>query len=99
MILESTFKTILARLRDAVCALGFLISLAALPAFGQQIHQLSYNGSSWTDQNLPNGDIPQWGMSAFFTTPNDQFHVFYSGAASGDLLQLFYNGSNWADWT
>ncbi len=96
MILEATFKTTLARLRDAVCALGFFVSLAVLPAFGQQIHQLSYNGSNWTDQNL-NGGLAQSAISAFFTTPNDQFHVFYSGPADGDLQQLFYNGSNWSD--
>jgi Fungal fucose-specific lectin len=96
MILEVTFKTTTTCLRYTVCVLGFLISLTALPALAQQqIHQLSYNGSTWTDQNL-NGTGPQLPMSAFFTTPNDQFHVFYI-PYTGQLSQLFYNGSNWSD--
>ena len=85
------------RLRNAVCAFGLLVSLAAMPAFGQQIHQLSYNGSTWADQNLNGAAAEPWAISSFFTTPNDQFHVFYGAAASGDLHQLFYNGSSWAD--
>ena len=97
MIRKATFKDTLSCLRYAVCAFGLLISLAALPAFGQQIHQLSYNGSNWADQNLNSAAAQQWAISAFFTTPNDQFHVFYGSLDSADLHQLFYNGSNWAD--
>jgi hypothetical protein len=51
-MIQSSYKDIVNGLRHAVCAFGLLISLAALPAYGQQVHQLSYNGSSWTDQNL-----------------------------------------------
>lgn len=97
MIRKSTYKDNLSRLRHVVCAFGLLISLAALPAFGQQIHQLSYNGSNWADQNLNGAAAQQWAISAFFTTPNDQFHVFYGGLDSADLQQLFYNGSNWSN--
>ena len=93
---QTIFKDTLHRLRQAVCEFGLLLSLAALPAYGQQIHQLSYNGSNWTDQNL-NSTVAQWGISAFFTTPNDQIHVFYGANDNSDLHQLFYNGSNWAD--
>jgi hypothetical protein len=85
------------RLHHAVCAFGLLVSLAALPAFGQQIHQLSYNGSTWADQNLNGALAEQHSISSFFTTPNDQFHVFYGALESADLHQLFYNGSSWAD--
>jgi len=46
-------KTTRTRLRHAVCALGLLLSLAALPAYGQHVHQLSYNGSAWVDEQLP----------------------------------------------
>src|ERR1035438_8611073 len=97
MIRETILKDTLSRLRRAVCAFGFLIALAALPALGQQIHQLSYNGSTWADQNLNGALAQQWAISAFYTTPNDQFHVFYGGLDSADLQQLFYNGSNWAN--
>jgi hypothetical protein len=97
MIRETILKDTLSRLRRAVCTFGFLISLAALPAFGQQIHQLSYNGSNWADQNLNGAAAQQWAILPFFTTPNDQFHVFYGGLDSADLQQLFYNGSNWTN--
>jgi len=97
MTINTNCKNTLNRLRHAVCAFGLLISLAALPAFGQQIHQLSYNGSSWSDQNLGGAPAQGWAISAFFTTPNDQLHVFYGDHASKDIHQLFYNGSNWAD--
>jgi hypothetical protein len=97
MIRKSTIANNLKRLRHATCVLGLLISFFALPAFGQQIHQLSYNGSKWADQNLNGALAQQWAISAFFTTPNDQLHVFYGSLDSADLHQLFYNGSNWAD--
>jgi hypothetical protein len=85
------------RLYFRICILSILISLAALPTYGQQIHQLSYNGSNWADQNLNGAPAERWAISAFFTTPNDQLHVFYAALESDDLHQLFYNGSNWAD--
>ena len=97
MIYRNIRKEAFKRLRQSVCAFGLLVSFAALPAFGQQIHQLSYNGSNWADQNLNGAAAQQWTISAFFTTPNDQFHVFYGSLDSADLHQLFYNGSNWAD--
>jgi hypothetical protein len=97
MIRQTTLKNTLSRLHHAVCAFGFLIALAALPALGQQIHQLSYNGSTWTDQDLNGALAQQWAISAFYTTPNDQFHVFYGGLDSADLQQLFYNGSSWSN--
>jgi len=95
MIRKTTYKDNLKR--HAVCALGLLISLATLPAYAQQIHQLSYNGSNWTDQNLNGAPADQWAISAFFTTPNDQMHVFYGAVDTADLHQLFYNGISWAD--
>ena len=97
MIRRTTYKDNLNRLRHAVCAFGLLISLATLPAYAQQIHQLSYNGSSWTDQNLNGAPAVQWAISAFVTTPNDQMHVFYGAVDTSDLHQLFYNGISWAD--
>ena len=97
MIRKTADQSTLNCLRNAICVFGLLLSVAALPALGQQIHQLSYNGSKWADQNLNGAAAQQWGISAFFTTPNDQSHVFYGGLDSADLQQLFYNGSNWTN--
>ena len=92
-------QDILHRLRLAACAFGLLLSLAALPAYGQYVHQLSYNGSNWMDQNL-NG-VPANGyteIAAFLTTPNDQAHVYYvSSLDTSHVHQLFYNGVSWSD--
>ena len=84
-------------LHFSICLIGVCLLIFALPVFGQQIHQLSYNGSTWADQNLNGAAAEPWAISSFFTTPNDQFHVFYGAAESADLHQLFYNGSSWAD--
>ena len=99
MIRKTTYKDNLNRLRHAVCAFGLLISLAAVPAYGQYVHQLSYNGSNWMDQNL-NGVSSQWysGIDGFVTTPNDQTHVYYlSSLDTCHVHQLFYNGVSWSD--
>ena len=53
MIPKNTFKDTLTRLHQAACAFCLLISLAALPAYGQQqVHQLLYDNNNWTDENL-----------------------------------------------
>jgi hypothetical protein len=87
------------RLSFGLCILSILISVAVLPAYGQYVHQLSYNGSSWMDQNL-NGVPSQayTGIDAFVTTPNDQTHVYYlSTLDTCHVHQLFYNGVSWSD--
>jgi hypothetical protein len=97
MIRKTTYKDNLNRLRHAVCAFGLLISLAALPAFGQQIHQLSYNNSNWADQNLLGAQTdPNTGIAAFVTTPNDGPHSYYL-ASNDHVHQLFFNGVSWSD--
>jgi len=97
MIRKTSYKDTLNRLRHAVCAFGLLISLAALPAFGQQVHQLSYNNSNWADQNLFGAQTdPNTGIAAFVTTPNDTPHTYYL-ASNDDVHQLFYNGVSWSD--
>jgi len=98
MIRKTTYKDHLNRLRHAVCAFGLLISVAAVPAYGQYVHQLSYNGSNWMDQNLNGVPGQQSGMDAFVTTPNDQTHVYYlSTLDTCHVHQLFYNGVSWSD--
>src|ERR1700727_1164162 len=89
----------LARLRSAVCVFVLPLLLAALPAYGQYIHQLSYNGSNWMDQNL-NGALagPYTGIASFLTTPNDQTHVYYiDNNGYYHVHQLFFNGTSWSD--
>ena len=54
------------RMIQSVCALWLLLSLAALPAYGQHVHQLSYNGSTWVDQQLP-------GAQTYVFTPSLPF--------------------------
>jgi hypothetical protein len=90
-------KDTLHRLRRAACAFGLLISLAGLPAYGQQIHQLSYNNASWMDQNLFGAQTdPHTGIAAFVTTPNNGPHTYYL-ANNDHVRQLFYNGVSWSD--
>ncbi len=97
MIRKTTYKDTLNRLRHAVCAFGLLLSLAALPAFGQTIHQFSYNNSSWVDQDLFGAVTnAQTGVAAFVTTPNDGPHAFYL-ASDDHVHQLFNNGTSWSD--
>jgi hypothetical protein len=99
MICKTSCKDALNRLRRAVRAFGLLLSLAALPAFGQQVFQLSFDGSNWTNQNLGSYvDASYSGMGAFVTTPNNQRHVYYPAPGNFDHVhQLFFNGVGWSD--
>ncbi|MFZ0362132.1 MAG: hypothetical protein WCB56_09475, partial [Terriglobales bacterium] len=95
---KSSNQGIANRLHHAVCVSALLIMLAALPAYGQQqVHQLLYDNSNWTDQNL-NGSqsISNGPVAAFLTTPNDQPHVYFL-ATNGHVHQHFYNGVSWSD--
>ena len=73
-----------ASLRVSISLLG-LLSLFAMPANAQHVHQLLYNNYNWTDQNLLGEQvlgIPPYpiGNAAFTTTPNNQVHVYYVGS-------------------
>jgi hypothetical protein len=77
------------------------VALLCVPLFGQHIHQLFYNNADWTDSDLTSlagGPVvyPQ-GVAAFYTTPLDQFHVYYASNGDFHVHQLFYNGNAWAD--
>jgi hypothetical protein len=80
--------------------LGVMIFLSALPGFGPQVHELSYNNSFWMDESL-NGSAAgtaRLPMAAFRTTPKDQTHVYYvSAGQTPHIHQLFFNGSSWTD--
>ena len=86
-------------IHPAICLIGVLLAFFAAYAHSQQIHQISFNGSSWMDQNL-NGALASGftGIAAFQTTPNQQTHVYYvDNSANYDVHQLFYNGTSWSD--
>src|ERR1019366_9699944 len=86
------------RLSFGLCILSILISLAALPAFGQHVHQLSYNGSKWVDQSLGGAQTYVFSrIASILTTPNNQEHVYYFAGYPYHVHQLFYNGTNWSD--
>jgi hypothetical protein len=86
------------RLFFGLCILSAMLSLAALPAFGQHVHQLSYNGSTWVDQSLGGGQAYVFSqIAAILTTPNNQEHVYYFAGNPYHVHQLFYNGTNWSD--
>jgi hypothetical protein len=94
----TTSKDTRNRLRHVVCAIGLLLSVAGLPAYGQYVHQLSYNGSNWMDQNLNGVQANAYTeIEAFVTTPNDQTHVYYLSTPDYHVHQLFYNGVSWSD--
>jgi hypothetical protein len=85
---------------QAVCVFAILVSLVSRHAYGQQVHQLSYNNSNWADQNLNGATMNQFSanVAAFLTTPNNQSHVYYlSTGGSAHVHQLFFNGTSWAD--
>src|SRR5258708_36735052 len=81
----------------SICLIGVFLLIFALRAHGQQVHQLSYNGSSWMDQNLNGAPAsPYTGIASFLTTPNDQTHVYYiDHGANYDVEQLFLHGVSW----
>ena len=64
------------RLSFGLCILSTLLSFAALPAYGQRVHQLSYNGSTWVDQSLGGAQTYVFSrIASILTTPNNQEHV------------------------
>ena len=98
MICETLDKDVMARLRTATCVIAISIFLALVPAFGQHVHQLSYNGSAWADQNLGGGQAYVFSqIASILTTPNDQEHVYYFAGPPWHIHQLFFNGTNWSD--
>ena len=86
-----------------VCALLVLATLA-VPAFSQagHVHELYYNNSNWTDTDLTaltgGASATFFGaITAFYTVPNGQLHVYYVDAGSQHVHQLYYNNSTWSD--
>jgi hypothetical protein len=78
---NSSRKTMKGSLHFWICLIC-LLSLFAIRANAQHVHQLLYNNYNWTDQSLagsPVLDIEPYpiGNAAFTTTPNNQVHVYY----------------------
>jgi hypothetical protein len=79
----------------------FLMMFAALPARAEHIHHLYFNNVKWVDQDLTQmtgGALvaSESSVAAFYTTPNHQFHVYYSSATK-HIHQLYFNGSSWVE--
>lgn len=94
------YQKSVSRLFFAILGIGLWLAITGMPAHAQYIHQLSYNGSNWTDENLNGSLVGITGVAAFATTPNDQSHVYYLtpwGLEQGHVHQLFYNGASWSD--
>src|SRR5436305_15216781 len=67
-----------AKLLLPISVIGIMLMIFALNAHGQQVHQLNYNNSNWSDQNLFGAGTDQKsGIAGFPTTPNDGQHVYY----------------------
>lgn len=84
----------------AVCMMFGMAAL--LPAYAEHVHQLYYNNSQWVDQDLTaltGGGIaaPYGAIAAFYTTPNQQLHVYYVDVNLNHVHQLYYNNTNWSD--
>ena len=99
MFCHSTHRAKEPGLPLTLCLVGLFLFIFALRAHGQQVHQLSFDGSSWMDQDL-NGAVaaPYTGIASFLTTPNDQTHVYYvDNTGDYHVHQLFFNGVSWSD--
>jgi len=79
------------------------LALGGVPAFGQHIHELYYNNAFWADTDLTSltgGPVVyQQPITAFYTVPNDQLHVYYVSNNNLDfhVHQLYFDGSSWSD--
>jgi hypothetical protein len=96
-------NTILTSIQSWLLWIVIGCALLAVPSFAQHLHQLYYDNANWTDSDLTaltGGPVlyPQ-SIAAFYTTPNDQLHVYYASNVDLDfhVHQLFYNGSSWSD--
>ena len=68
------------------------------------VHELNYNNAGWSDLDLTASAVGGVGagfytpgLVAFSTPGNNQFHVYFLDDVSGDLNQLYFNGTEWSD--
>ena len=99
LLLAAVRRALRIALRVVPIALFFL-QFSQLPAFADHLHHLWYNNSNWQDQDLTaltGGAISYGaGVTAFYTTPNQELHVYYCDT-SGYIHQLYYNNTTWSD--
>ena len=71
--------------------LALILVLFAAPVFGQSIHQLNYDNEVWADSNVTelSAGVSASTMTAFYTTPNDELHVFYSASSNNHIHQMY----------
>ncbi|MGO9648927.1 MAG: hypothetical protein ACLPOO_12825 [Terriglobales bacterium] len=85
------------------CLLILLFThVAAYAQLVDHVHHLWYNNSTWQDQDLTalTGGPDAYsvdGVTAFYTTPNQQLHVYYIDYYANHVHQLYYNNSSWSD--
>lgn len=83
----------------ATCLLFLLV---ANLAYADHVHHLYYNNIQWVDTDLTtatNGGLATsfGAITAFYTTPNKQLHVYYIDSSAQHVHQLYYNGTTWSD--
>lgn len=98
--LQRNLRSILAMRLLASCLMFVLMS--QMPARADHVHHLYYNNLNWTDQDLTaatgGGIATSFGaITAVYTTPNDQLHVYYVDTNTKHVHQLYFNGTNWSD--
>jgi hypothetical protein len=106
MFSNNSGKVMRASLQALIYLFG-IISLFAIPASAQHVHQLLYNNYNWSDQNLagePVLDVDPLPIdnAAFTTTPNNQLHVYYIGSDNHihqrtQSQMRFFGLSRWVD--
>ena len=71
--------------------LALILVLFAAPVSGQSIHQLNYDNEVWADSNVTelSAGVSASTMTAFYTTPNDELHVFYSASSNNHIHQMY----------
>lgn len=84
----------------AACVAAIVI--CGLPVHAEHVHHLYYNNVQWIDQDLTTltggGKPASFGaVTALYTMPNHQFHVYYTDGNSQHVHQLYYNNTSWSD--
>jgi hypothetical protein len=80
------------------------LTMLAIPAVAQyHIHELYYNNAYWADTDLTAAtggpglsQLAIAPLAAFYTTPNNQLHVYYP-FTDQHVHQLYNNGRSWTD--
>jgi hypothetical protein len=85
-----------------VIAACLFVLASFLPVHADHVHELYYNNANWIDTDLTaltGGAIATsfGAITAFYTTPNQQLHVYYVDMKAQHVHQLYYNNTSWSD--